>query len=96
MFIRCLGASAAAAGNYKASPDGFVSICGDNGEITHARRFKQQLCDYSLIEHLEALRFPKRDLSLERAPEFINRKAELRLLLQIHTRGELNGAESSH
>lgn len=53
----------AAAGNYRASPGGFVGVRGDNGEITHARRFKQQNCDYSLIEHLEALCFPRRDLS---------------------------------
>lgn len=64
MFIRCLAALTAAVGNYGASPDEFVSIGGDNGEITQARRFKQQNCDYSLIEHSGALGFPKRDLSV--------------------------------
>lgn len=95
MFIRCLAALTAAVGNYRASPDGFVSVRGDNGEITHARCFKQQNCDYSLIEHLEACDFPSVTSQSEHAAEFINSKADLRLLFQMHLHRQLSGASST-
>lgn len=58
----------------------YVCYCGDNvGEITHARHFKEQNCDYSLMGRWKLCDFPSVTSRFKYAMEFMDKKSDLRL-----------------